>query len=222
MPHRVANFLKSSTNSIEIQVSNLKKSAASATRRRASPGKNAKSRPGTKRTHSYDSCHDGDAEEHPAPATSPRSGRMVEASREGSLSPSNSNRDQPHQQHHHRLSFPTLHLGRLTKEIQSHSHAALDWKLESPPIVFYGDEENSSGAILSGQLILKVTKEEGLDLESFNASLSIHVSQKRPFATHCNDCATQVTDLHKWAFIERPVFLAKGELSEPGEKGVGC
>jgi hypothetical protein len=77
--------------------------------------------------------------------------------------------------------------------------------------VFYGDAENSSGALVSGQLFLDVLREEGLDLESFTATLKIHVTHKRPFNAHCHDCANQYTELKSWNFLQRPVLLTKSE-----------
>ncbi|OIW22781.1 hypothetical protein CONLIGDRAFT_586634 [Coniochaeta ligniaria NRRL 30616] len=121
--------------------------------------------------------------------------------------------------HHHRISFPSIHIGRSSSSkdglFGTNVPATLDWKLESPPIVFYGDAENSSGALVSGQLYLDVRKEEGIELESFDATLNIHVVQKRPYVAHCNDCTNQYTELKKWIFLERPLVLAKGKHSFP-------
>ncbi|KAH8902877.1 hypothetical protein BR93DRAFT_886120 [Coniochaeta sp. PMI_546] len=121
--------------------------------------------------------------------------------------------------HHHRISFPGIHLGRSSSSKEglfgTSAPATLDWKLESPPIVFYGDAENSSGALVSGQLYLDVRKEEGLELESFDATLNIHVVQKRPYVAHCHECTNQYTELKKWVFLERPLVLAKGKHSFP-------
>lgn len=126
-----------------------------------------------------------------------------------------------HKDNHHHLKplFPGLHLGRSgSKDGSNFFHkapATLDWKLESPPIVFYGDAESSTGALVSGQLYLHVTEEDGHDFESFNATLSIHVTQKRPFVAHCHDCSTQVTELKRWVFLEKPLHLAKGQHAFP-------
>jgi hypothetical protein len=144
-------------------------------------------------------------------AQCPTPGVMAERTSTSSLD------SQPHNQHHHRISFPGLHLGRSSsKDNYFHrSPASLDWKLESPPIVFYGDAESSTGALVSGQLFLNVMEEEGYEFESFNATLSVHVTQKRPFVAHCHDCSTQVTELKRWTFLERPLLLAKGQHAFP-------
>jgi hypothetical protein len=123
------------------------------------------------------------------------------------IPPQDSHRD--HQQQYHRISFPSLHLGRSSRE--SNTRATVECKLESPPIVFYGDAENSSGALVSGQLFLNV-KEEGLEIESFYAKLNIHVTQKRPFAAHCHDCANQYTELYSWTLLGQPAKMTRGEF----------
>lgn len=208
MPHRVTNFFKASTNSLESQVSNLKKTAANATRRRDSPSRSERSSRSSERAFSYASSVEDDSEDSQAPPYTPPVRKMVE--RAGSY-PADPQQAATH--HHHRISFPGIHLGR-SKEggyFGSSPGASLDWKLESPPIVFYGEAENSSGALVSGQLFLNVPKEEGVEFDSFEATLSIHVTQKRPFVAHCHDCTTQVTELNRWVFLERPLLLAKGK-----------
>jgi arrestin-related trafficking adapter 1 len=110
--------------------------------------------------------------------------------------------------HHHRLSFPGLHLSsKLSKDhYQPHPSASLDWKIESPPAVMYGDPDNSTGALVSGQLLLLV-KEAQFEIESFEARLSMHVIQKRPFANHCPECTNQTTELKNWKFLNEPTAL---------------
>ncbi|KAK4250635.1 hypothetical protein C7999DRAFT_11655 [Corynascus novoguineensis] len=119
-----------------------------------------------------------------------------------------------HGPHHHRISFPTMHFGRSSKETGSSAPATLDWQLESPPLVMYGDPQTSSGALLSGQLFLGI-KEDSLEIETLLATLSIRVTQKRPFANHCADCTNQLTELKRWELIQHPLVMAKGEHSFP-------
>jgi hypothetical protein len=75
----------------------------------------------------------------------------------------------------------------------------------------YGDPESSSGALLSGQLFLNV-KDEALEIESLNATLNIHVTQKKPFGNHCVECGNQYTELKKWDLLQHPLVMAKGRL----------
>lgn len=129
-------------------------------------------------------------------------------SRSSSFTPdSHKDKDKDHG-HHHRLSFP-IHFGRSSKEPAPSPLCAVDWKLESPPIVLYGDAEHSTGALVSGQLFLLI-KEDKVEIDSFDATLSIHVTQKKPFANHCTDCAHDVTELKKWTLLPNPLVLTKG------------
>ncbi|KAF3765216.1 hypothetical protein M406DRAFT_346932 [Cryphonectria parasitica EP155] len=105
--------------------------------------------------------------------------------------------------HHHRLSFPGIHLGRSHKEQHTNPHASLSWSIESPPIIFHGDEENSTGALVSGQLFLDI-KDESYDIASFKATLNIHVTQKKPYTVHCSDCVNQYTLVKEWKFLPSP------------------
>lgn len=112
-------------------------------------------------------------------------------------------KDKEKDHHHHRLSFPGLHLGRSHKDHHSNPHAHISWKIESPPIIFHGDAENSTGALVSGQLFLDV-KDDSYEIESFVATLSIHVTQKKPYTVHCPECANQYTQVKKWNFLPAP------------------
>ena len=116
--------------------------------------------------------------------------------------------------HHHRLSFPGMHFGRSSRETHANSLVSVDWKLESPPIVMYGDAEHSTGALVSGQLFLRV-KEDELDVDSFNATLNVRLTQKKAFMHHCNECIHQVTELKKWCLLPHALRLKKGEHSFP-------
>jgi len=111
----------------------------------------------------------------------------------------------------HRISLP---FGRSARDTHENAAAGLDWKIESPPIVFYGDAENSTGALVSGQLFLTI-KEDSVEVDSFNAGLNIHVVQKRPFASHCHDCANQFTELKHWTFLTHPTTLPRGTHQFP-------
>jgi hypothetical protein len=114
---------------------------------------------------------------------------------------------------HHRLSFPGLHLGghKSKDHSQQHPLASLDWKIESPPAVMYGDAENSTGALVSGQLQLAV-KDTPFEVEGFKARLEIHIIRKRPYKDHCHDCTNQKTELKSWEMISGPASLSKGKL----------
>ncbi|KAK3905484.1 hypothetical protein C8A05DRAFT_41602 [Staphylotrichum tortipilum] len=210
MPQRVADFFRSSTHTIEHKVSNLaKNSTASTSRGRPSTDRAAKGSRGSGRASSLN--HADDLDDTPAPPYQQHTRRMS-GSRTSSFSSDSTKEHGQH--HHHRISFPGLHFGRSSKDTHSSSPATLDWRLESPPLVMYGDPESSTGALLSGQLFLNV-REDGLEVESLNATLNIHVTQKRPFANHCADCTSQHTELKRWALLQNPLAMAKGEHSFP-------
>lgn len=196
MPHRVANFFRSSNDNIN----SLK---ASVQRRKSPNPKTQPSRPreGTVRRVSYASSTDEDAE-HRQPS-SVRNNLSAPAVK---MTEPPAKKDKDH--HHHRLSFPGLHLGgsKAPKEQPQHPHASLDWRIESPPAMMHGDPDNSTGALVSGQMVLKA-KDIPLEVESFTARLNIHVTQKKPFQGHCSDCANQKTELKSWTFLAEPTTL---------------
>ncbi|PSR77840.1 hypothetical protein BD289DRAFT_342100, partial [Coniella lustricola] len=148
--------------------------------------------------------------------------------------------------HHHRLSFPGIHLGRIAHHgshakdkdphaAHSHSknpHATLTCRIESPPIILYGDPETSTGALVSGQLFLDVARgttsssttsttssdDAAYDIASFRAALHCRVTHKKPAAPHCADCATHLTLLKEWELLApgpQPHRLAKGSHPFP-------
>jgi hypothetical protein len=208
MPHRVVDFLRHSTQTIENQVSSLtKKSNPYDTRQTKNySGRKTSSR----RTHSSLSIErDSDAPPHYSPRTSD-----MPDSRPNSFLESHGC-GLHHHNHHHRISFPSMHFGRFSKEVHPPSPATLEWIIESPPLVMYGDPSTSSGALLSGQLLLDV-KEDFLEVESLDATLSIHVTQKKPFSNHCAECAHQHTELKKWELLPRPLVLRRGKCSGIG------
>lgn len=226
MPHRVANFFRNSTSSIENQVIHLKKTTIRS--RTKSPNRTTTTSGGiinresrsTERVATYASSIEEEMDESsPSPAadstthntntpisrhTSPEPviRRPTDSPR---LRPKDAHHDKEkekeHHHHHHRLSFPTFHLARSNKEAHINPHAALSWKIESPPIMFHGDAENSTGALVSGQLFLDIKDDAGYEIDSFKATLKIHVTQKKPFTAHCTECTNQYTLLKEWTFL---------------------
>ncbi|KAL6357649.1 hypothetical protein LRP88_07822 [Fusarium phalaenopsidis] len=94
------------------------------------------------------------------------------------------------------------------------SAVSIDWSIESPPVVFHGNAEDSTGALITGQMFLDV-KEEAVEIGSFSASLKLHVFQKRPFQSHCTDCQNQYTELQAWQLLAHPTTLRKGRHAYP-------
>lgn len=120
----------------------------------------------------------------------------------------------------HRLS---LHFGRSSKHdatgtshslASANASAVMDWSIESPPIVFHGTPEESTGALVSGLMYIDVN-EDAIEVDTFNASLSMHVTQKKPFQNHCIECQTKVTELKSWQFLAHPTTLRRGKHQFP-------
>ncbi|KAI2623927.1 hypothetical protein GGS26DRAFT_214240 [Hypomontagnella submonticulosa] len=196
MPHRVVDFFRSSNDSIH----NIKASV----QRRSNPN----SRSASRERPAVTSVLEATADNGPSPICNappvklPKSVKMAEA-------PKDKHKEKD-AHGHHRLTFPSLHLGssKSPKEQPQNPFASLDWKIESPPAVMHGEPENSTGALVSGQLLLDV-KEDGFEVETFKATLHIHVVQKRPFVGHCQHCLNQTTELKTWSFLSEPTVLSK-------------
>lgn len=129
------------------------------------------------------------------------------------------------------ISFPHHNFGSDEKSLKvNHNHkwvsplslhlknspaiSSLDVEIESPPLVFYGPTTTSSGALLSGQLILKNLYEAKI-IDSFEMSLELGVTRKRPFHTHCAECSKQRIILERWKFLHGPAIFFKGQHKFP-------
>ncbi len=100
-----------------------------------------------------------------------------------------------------------------SRAIVQHHPAAIDILIESPPLVFYGAAASSTGALLSGQIRLNI-HEETMAIDAFKMRLALEVTRKKPFHSHCPECAHQSTDLTVWTFVQGPMTLAKGKSEE--------
>lgn len=188
MPHLVASFLRSSQGNI----SNIKNAAVSRSRNGSrNPSRNT-SRNTSPHNDSSSSSADGDAHTHAVKMPD-----LVEAVKK-----------------HHRLS---LHFGRssFNKEPQRpYSPVTLDWNMESPPVVLHGAPDESTGALVSGQLFVDI-KEEFVELDSFSAVLNLQTTHKRPAHKDCNNCQTQTMELRAWSFLAQPAVLYRGRHQFP-------
>ncbi|KAJ0345832.1 hypothetical protein KNSL1_008077 [Colletotrichum chrysophilum] len=198
MPHRVANFLRNSTENFSVSaIANLKT-------------KTIRHQSSTQQHHSTTNVQDqGLLRRLPLDRHSSYSsddGEHIPYNKMFAAEPPAVEHLKEKKHHHHRISLP---FGRSAKDSHENPHAKLDWKIESPPIVFFGDAESSTGALVSGQMFLDV-KDEHLEVEAFEARLNIHVHHKRPFTNHCNECQNQYTELKRWTFLAHPTTLKKG------------
>ncbi|CAI4219084.1 unnamed protein product [Parascedosporium putredinis] len=95
---------------------------------------------------------------------------------------------------------------------KSHEHpapATLAFVVESPPVLFYLDPERSTGALVSGQVVIDV-KEELLEVNSVAASVTKTVVHKKPFQSHCDDCTAHEEELQHWTLVAQPLLLSRG------------
>ena len=100
------------------------------------------------------------------------------------------------------------------KNKETKKSAKLDWSLESPPIIFHGSANDSTGALMSGQMFLEVN-EDVVEVASMKGNLQIHTKQKRPYQSHCAECVNQYKEISSWVFISGPTTLKKGKHSYP-------
>ncbi|CAJ2506675.1 Uu.00g078610.m01.CDS01 [Anthostomella pinea] len=195
MPHRVVDFFRSPNDHIKASVQRRSSPNTSRRTSRERPTRNPSYASSVDETTAEDNVLNNTPAQTAAPAV-----KMPDSAKE---------KHPKDHKDHHRLSFPTLHLGgsKASKDHSYNQSASLDWKIESPPAVMHGDTENSTGALVSGQMLLCV--KEPLDVQSFDARLEIHVIQKKPFNYHCHGCAHQKTEVKKWSFLTEPTALSK-------------
>ena len=92
--------------------------------------------------------------------------------------------------------------------------ATLAVEMESPPLIFHGSTSQSSGALLSGQLLLAVTDPD-VTIASFTMTLQARVTTRKPVSKDCPDCATKSTELFTWTFLTEPSHFHYGTHTFP-------
>lgn len=92
----------------------------------------------------------------------------------------------------------------------------IDIELESPPLIFYGTQSNSTGALLSGQVTLSTAK-PATELKSLEMKLVSKVTTNKPVAKSCPNCRAVTTVIQHWVFIGelQPARLQAGKHSFP-------
>lgn len=105
-----------------------------------------------------------------------------------------------------------------------HPDFTLSIKLESPPIVLYGQPHESTGSILTGLLKLDVAPTSGaeeFELESVTLFLEQSMKYTKPFmissgsVTSCKDCSTKKTVLARWDVLTGKALFPRGEHAYP-------
>ena len=123
-----------------------------------------------------------------------------------------------HQHKSHRHSFHLLRRRGSERSMERHKtmqqrEARLELEIESPPLVFYGQPSQSSGALLSGQLKVFVEAPaagEEMEVEGVEMRFVLDYNCKKPFHAHCPECAKQTVVCTSWKFVQGPTKLAKG------------
>ncbi|KAI9753092.1 MAG: hypothetical protein M1815_000119 [Lichina confinis] len=90
----------------------------------------------------------------------------------------------------------------------------LEIVIESPPLVLYGPPATSTGALLSGQLIVTVN-ERGLRMDGISVVLQAFSTTKKPVHKDCPDCATTLSDLLRIELLKEPTTLKEGRHPFP-------
>ena len=87
--------------------------------------------------------------------------------------------------------------------------AKLEVEMESPPLVFFGTTEDSTGALAAGLLVLTVTEPE-VRLTSIHMDFSARTISKHPVSKSCPDCITKTNNLKMWNFITEDTTYCQG------------
>ena len=103
---------------------------------------------------------------------------------------------------------------KSSPHIDAAKPAKLAVDMESPPLVFHGSPTQSSGALLSGQLLLTVTDPD-VTLETFTMFLHANVTTRKPVSKDCPNCATKSTELFAWKFLTEPHHFESGMHAFP-------
>lgn len=103
---------------------------------------------------------------------------------------------------------------RKTPQVAPERSIMMRVLIESPPLVFIGNAQHSSGALLSGRLFLNVL-EPVVTIERFKMQLLRTTTVKKSVAKHCQDCTSQNTELESWNFLGKSSKLSHGEHNFP-------
>ena len=86
---------------------------------------------------------------------------------------------------------------------------------ESPPSIFFGPPEASSGILLAGILRVNVVTDPHVVLTQLNLKLLARVTQKKPIVKDCPQCARQDTELKTWDFLTENKTIRTGSHNFP-------
>ena len=104
-------------------------------------------------------------------------------------------------------SSPSRRPPRLSNEISL--------TVESPPNIFYGHPDSSSGALFSGRLRVHVVTAPQITVDTFSMQLIARITARKPVVKDCPDCMHKQTELHRWKFLSEPKHLTSGDHEFP-------
>lgn len=84
---------------------------------------------------------------------------------------------------------------------------SLDMIMESPPVLFIDNPQQSTGALISGRLQITPTSGD-VTLSSIIMYLECTTTTSKPVEQRCRECSSQVTDLYEWDFLSKPKTFA--------------
>ncbi|EMG49671.1 LDB19 Protein LDB19 [Candida maltosa Xu316] len=110
--------------------------------------------------------------------------------------------------------------GNNTSSQDVRSPYSLTIKIESPPIVLYGNPSESTGSIVSG--ILKLSNSQSIDLENVKLSLIQTMKYTKPFilpnsntVASCKDCTKKTIELARWDILTATATFPPGDHAYP-------
>lgn len=104
--------------------------------------------------------------------------------------------------------------GKHSPKLAPSQPVRLAIEMESPPLVSYGPASTSTGALLSGQLILTVTG-HAAKLKDLKMKLLAKVTTKKPVSKDCPECTVTSTELFSWNFLTEPATYTPGTHTFP-------
>ncbi|KAG8530391.1 uncharacterized protein KY384_004893 [Bacidia gigantensis] len=92
--------------------------------------------------------------------------------------------------------------------------ARLAIEIESPPLILHGSPSHSTGALLSGQLLLTVTDPE-VTIQSYEMILQGRMTTRKPVGKDCPECTTKISHVRQWNFLSEATLFKVGAHNFP-------
>ncbi|KAL9623734.1 MAG: hypothetical protein Q9160_001964 [Pyrenula sp. 1 TL-2023] len=100
-------------------------------------------------------------------------------------------------------------------QAQQPPRVKIDLLIESPPLVFYGSTRQSTGALLSGRIIIGVqSPHDEVQVASLSMQLRGIITVKKSVSKDCPHCQQRANELQKWDLMKEPKTVKKGDEIE--------